>query len=38
VFGASVVFMPLVLVFALIGDRRSVGRLGAVFATPVRSV
>jgi MFS family permease len=38
VFGASVVFMLLVVVFALIGDRRSVGRPGAMAAQPARSV
>jgi hypothetical protein len=38
VFGASVVFMLLVVVFALIGERRSVGRPGAMAAQPARSV
>jgi MFS transporter, FSR family, fosmidomycin resistance protein len=38
VFGASVLFMLLVVVFALIGDRRSVGRPSAMAAQPARSV
>ena len=38
VFGASVVFMVLVAVFALTGDMRSAGRRGARLAGPVRPV
>jgi MFS family permease len=38
VFGASVVFMLLVVVFALISDRRSLNRRSAMLARPVRLV
>jgi len=38
VFGASVVFMVLVVVFALTGDMRSAGRRGARLAGPARPV
>jgi len=38
VFGASVVFMLMTVAFALIGDRRSLGRPRAVLAEPARSV
>ena len=38
VFGASVVFMVLVVVFALISDMRSAGRRGARLTGPVRPV
>ena len=38
VFGATAVFMMLTVAFALIGDRRSLGRRGAMAAEPVRSV
>jgi len=38
VFGASVVFMLLVVVFALISDRRAARRPRAMAGLPVRSV
>jgi FSR family fosmidomycin resistance protein-like MFS transporter len=38
VFGTSVVFMLLTVAFALVGDRRSIGRRGAMIVKPVRSV
>jgi hypothetical protein len=38
VFGATAVFMLLTVAFALIGDRRSLGRRRAMVAEPVRSV
>ena len=38
VFGASVVFMVLVVAFALISDMRSAGRRGATLAAPTRPV
>jgi MFS transporter, FSR family, fosmidomycin resistance protein len=38
VFGATAVFMMLTVALALIGDRRSLGRRGALVAEPVRTV
>ena len=38
VFGASVVFMVLVVALALIGDRRSDDRRSAMITKPVRSL
>src|SRR6266446_5606242 len=38
VFGITAVFMMLTVALALIGDRRSLGRRGAMVAEPVRSV
>ena len=38
VFGATAMFMLLTVAFALIGDRRSLGRRGAMVAEPVSTV
>jgi MFS family permease len=38
VFGATAVFMLLTVAFALIGDRRSLGRRRAMVAEPVSTV